>query len=94
MWRAVKLGYQPHEDILQEAFKPDSYTDAERHTLLVNTIRDYAIYMLDRDGRVSSWNAGAQRVNRGTRSARGFNRGTRSARGRRGKSYRGFSRAT
>ena len=46
---------------MQETFKPDSYTDAERHTLLVNTIRDYAIYMLDRDGRVSSWNAGAQR---------------------------------
>ena len=42
-------------------FRTDSYTDHERHTLLVNTIRDYAIYMLDRQGRVTSWNAGAQR---------------------------------
>jgi PAS domain-containing protein len=42
-------------------FLADSYTDHERHSLLVNTIRDYAIYMLDREGRVSSWNAGAQR---------------------------------
>ena len=42
-------------------FSPDSYTEHERHTLLVKTIRDYAIYMLDRQGRISSWNAGAQR---------------------------------
>ena len=42
-------------------FRTDSYTDHERHTLLVKTIRDYAIYMLDRQGRVTSWNAGAQR---------------------------------
>ena len=42
-------------------FRTDAYTDHERHTLLVKTIRDYAIYMLDRQGRVTSWNAGAQR---------------------------------
>jgi PAS domain-containing protein len=32
-----------------------------RYRLLVDAITDYAIYMLDTDGRVSSWNAGAQR---------------------------------
>src|SRR5688500_1114043 len=32
-----------------------------RFELLVQSITDYAIYMLDRDGRVSSWNAGARR---------------------------------
>ena len=32
-----------------------------RYRLLVDAITDYAIYMLDVDGRVSSWNAGAQR---------------------------------
>ena len=42
-------------------FRTNSYTEHERHTLLVKTIRDYAIYMLDRQGRVTSWNAGAQR---------------------------------
>jgi PAS domain S-box-containing protein len=33
----------------------------ERFRLLVQSVTDYAIYMLDPDGRVSSWNAGAQR---------------------------------
>ena len=32
-----------------------------RFRLLVSGITDYAIYMLDMDGRVSSWNAGAER---------------------------------
>lgn len=32
-----------------------------RYRLLVDAITDYAIYMLDRDGHVSSWNPGAQR---------------------------------
>src|SRR5262249_5424860 len=36
-------------------------TDAERYRLLVDSITDYAIYMLDRHGRVVSWNPGAQR---------------------------------
>lgn len=33
----------------------------ERFRLLVQSVTDYAIYMLDPDGRISSWNAGAQR---------------------------------
>ncbi|NLR97184.1 PAS domain S-box protein [Rhizobium sp. P38BS-XIX] len=32
-----------------------------RYRILVDAITDYAIYMLDTQGRVSSWNAGAQR---------------------------------
>jgi PAS domain S-box-containing protein len=32
-----------------------------RYRLLVDAITDYAIYMLDPDGRVTSWNPGAQR---------------------------------
>lgn len=35
----------------------------ERFRLLVNSITDYAIYMLDPDGNVTSWNAGAERLN-------------------------------
>ncbi len=33
----------------------------ERFRLLVENVEDYAIFMLDPDGRVASWNAGAQR---------------------------------
>src|ERR1700753_3023950 len=32
-----------------------------RYRLLVEAITDYAIYMLDREGRVTSWNPGARR---------------------------------
>ena len=35
----------------------------ERFRLLVQSVRDYAIFMLDPDGRVVSWNAGAERIN-------------------------------
>jgi PAS domain S-box-containing protein len=34
----------------------------EQFRLLVQSVTDYAIYMLDPDGRVASWNAGAQRI--------------------------------
>jgi PAS domain S-box-containing protein len=36
-------------------------TDEERFELLVNAVTDYAIYMLDANGNVASWNAGAER---------------------------------
>jgi PAS domain S-box-containing protein len=34
----------------------------ERFRLLIQEVRDYAIFMLDPDGRVASWNAGAARI--------------------------------
>jgi PAS domain S-box-containing protein len=36
-------------------------TSNDRYQLLVEAITDYAIYMLDREGRVTSWNPGAKR---------------------------------
>ena len=36
-------------------------TDEQRFQYLISGISDYAIYMLDPEGHVSSWNAGAQR---------------------------------
>lgn len=33
----------------------------DRFELLVNAVKDYAIYLLDRDGNVASWNSGAAR---------------------------------
>jgi PAS domain S-box-containing protein len=35
----------------------------ERFRLLVHCVKDYAIFMLDPDGRVMSWNEGAERIN-------------------------------
>jgi len=34
----------------------------ERFRLMVEAVQDYAIFMLDPEGRVASWNAGAQRI--------------------------------
>ena len=39
-----------------------SLTEAGRYQLLVQAVTDYAIYMLDPTGVVTSWNPGAQRV--------------------------------
>src|SRR5687767_6723997 len=36
------------------------YDSEQRFRLLVEGVRDYAIYMLDTDGRVTNWNSGAQ----------------------------------
>jgi PAS domain S-box-containing protein len=36
--------------------------DQERFRLIVESVRDYAIFMLDATGHVSTWNAGAQRI--------------------------------
>ena len=40
---------------------PVSHAGDRRYRLLVDAITDYAIYMLDPDGVVTSWNAGAER---------------------------------
>jgi len=37
-------------------------TDAHRFKLLVDAISDHAIYMLDPDGFITTWNAGAERI--------------------------------
>ncbi|MCU1246736.1 MAG: Blue-light-activated protein [Acidobacteria bacterium] len=34
----------------------------ERFRLLVDAVKDYAIFMIDREGRIASWNAGAERM--------------------------------
>src|SRR4029079_11761944 len=34
----------------------------ERFRLLVTSVKDYAIFMLDPEGRVATWNEGAQRI--------------------------------
>ena len=39
-----------------------SLTDEERYRLLIEAVTDYAIYMLDSYGVVTSWNPGAERL--------------------------------
>ena len=46
----------------QSGAKISMLDEAARYRLLVEAITDYAIYMLDPDGAVTSWNAGAQRI--------------------------------
>jgi len=29
---------------------------------MIESVRDYAIYLLDKDGHVASWNSGAERI--------------------------------
>src|ERR1700689_3620599 len=41
--------------------KEDLTQSEERFRLLVESVRDYAIFMLDPDGHVLTWNAGAER---------------------------------
>ena len=49
------------EEALSE--RTENLTESERRfRLMVESVVDYAIFMLDRDGRVASWNAGAQRI--------------------------------
>ena len=42
------------EDLLRQS--------EERFRLLIDSVKDYAIFMLDPEGRVVSWNAGAERI--------------------------------
>ncbi len=44
--------------------RPRQLTDlehAERFEVLIDAVKDYAIYLLDAEGRIATWNTGAQR---------------------------------
>ena len=52
-----------HEDIAARARTERMLADSERRfRLMVESVVDYAIFMLDAEGRVASWNSGAQRI--------------------------------
>ena len=46
---------------MAESNRLDGHLDEQRFQLLVNSVSDYAIYMLDRSGHVATWNPGARR---------------------------------
>lgn len=47
---------------LQNKFEAGKRVDESAYERLVQSIVDYAIYVIDLDGRVASWNAGAERI--------------------------------
>jgi PAS domain S-box-containing protein len=47
---------------VSDADKPHAFGEANRLQLLIDSVVDYAIYMLDLEGRVISWNSGAVRL--------------------------------
>jgi PAS domain S-box-containing protein len=50
----------PHASRVEE--EEELRRSEERFRLLVETVRDYAIFMLDPDGNIATWNAGAERI--------------------------------
>ena len=52
--RLCVLGSSPVSDL-------GSISEQQRFQLLINSITDYAIYMLDPSGRIATWNPGAER---------------------------------
>ncbi len=55
-------------DVTEQAREERQARDLELSMhVLIDGVEDYAIFMLDREGRVASWNAGARRINGYTR---------------------------
>ena len=50
------------DDVGTAGSPPDLHNPEERFRLLVDSVTDYAIFMLEPDGRIASWNAGAERM--------------------------------
>lgn len=51
---ASKLKSHQHQE--------DLHRSEERYRLLIESVRDYAIFLLDPDGHIMSWNVGAERI--------------------------------
>lgn len=61
--RPLYLFLQVQDVTAQRAAEERARLSEARFRLLVENVEDYAIFMLDPDGRIASWNPGAQRIN-------------------------------
>lgn len=62
--RSLRRAVDETEDLLNRYITAEQALreSEERFRLLVDAVKDYAIFMLDIDGRILSWNSGAQRI--------------------------------
>jgi PAS domain S-box-containing protein len=60
LYRARELAKKTDEKLERE--RAEAGEAARRFRLLVESVKDYAIFMLDPNGFVSTWNAGAERI--------------------------------
>lgn len=51
-----------HDSSARQRAEADLHQAEARYRSLVDSVQDYAIFMLDPDGRVASWNTGAERI--------------------------------
>jgi PAS domain S-box-containing protein len=60
---AAAAGWSVQRDNSRRGFAEEALQDSqEKYRILLDGVQDYAIFMLDQQGRVASWNAGAERI--------------------------------
>jgi PAS domain S-box-containing protein len=59
VWREKDMSGNPTHD---SGIHMMNVSPAERYRILVDSVRDYAIFILDTDGCVRTWNQGAERI--------------------------------
>jgi PAS domain S-box-containing protein len=60
---AMAAGWSVQRDNSRREVAEEALRDSEeKYRLLLDGVQDYAIFMLDQEGRVASWNAGAERI--------------------------------